>query len=169
MRFFLAFAGKRKSLLRLRAKETLNLRRLLFKNKNILTKEICSISLKIFFPDNGAPGRIRTCDLRIRSPVLYPAELLAQCKRSDLYRKKPLCTSSFCFSTLARWLLGAGYLPPIAVHPLSARFRLEEIDLIFRGFHFHSGDNIDPGPVLDLQIRQFGTFFIEQVLGDING
>src|SRR5512133_2722454 len=23
----------------------------------------------------GAPGRIRTCDLRIRSPLLYPAEL----------------------------------------------------------------------------------------------
>jgi hypothetical protein len=26
---------------------------------------------------NGAPGRIRTCDLRIRSPLLYPAELRA--------------------------------------------------------------------------------------------
>ena len=26
---------------------------------------------------NGAPGRIRTCDLRIRSPLLYPAELQA--------------------------------------------------------------------------------------------
>ena len=25
----------------------------------------------------GAPGRIRTCDLRIRSPLLYPAELQA--------------------------------------------------------------------------------------------
>ncbi len=25
----------------------------------------------------GAPGRIRTCDLRIRSPALYPAELRA--------------------------------------------------------------------------------------------
>ena len=24
---------------------------------------------------NGAPGRIRTCDLRVRSPALYPAEL----------------------------------------------------------------------------------------------
>ena len=25
----------------------------------------------------GAPDRIRTCDLRIRSPLLYPAELQA--------------------------------------------------------------------------------------------
>ena len=25
----------------------------------------------------GAPDRIRTCDLRIRSPLLYPAELRA--------------------------------------------------------------------------------------------
>ncbi len=27
---------------------------------------------------NGAPGTIRTFDLRIRSPLLYPAELRAQ-------------------------------------------------------------------------------------------
>ena len=26
---------------------------------------------------SGGPGRIRTCDLRIRSPLLYPAELRA--------------------------------------------------------------------------------------------
>ena len=26
----------------------------------------------------GAPGRARTCDIRIRSPTLYPAELRAQ-------------------------------------------------------------------------------------------
>ncbi len=24
---------------------------------------------------NGTPGRVRTCDLRLRSPLLYPAEL----------------------------------------------------------------------------------------------
>ncbi len=29
----------------------------------------------------GAPSRIRTCDLRIRSPLLYPAELWAHSKR----------------------------------------------------------------------------------------
>lgn len=23
----------------------------------------------------GTPGRVRTCDLRLRSPLLYPAEL----------------------------------------------------------------------------------------------
>ncbi len=28
----------------------------------------------------GTPGRIRTCDLRIRSPLLYPAELQAHQK-----------------------------------------------------------------------------------------
>ena len=28
--------------------------------------------------DESTPGRIRTCDLRIRSPLLYPAELRAQ-------------------------------------------------------------------------------------------
>ena len=32
---------------------------------------------------SGAPGRIRTCGLRIRSPLLYPAELRAQL-RNDL-------------------------------------------------------------------------------------
>lgn len=26
---------------------------------------------------NGTPGRIRTCDLRIRNPLLYPTELRA--------------------------------------------------------------------------------------------
>ena len=29
----------------------------------------------------GAPGRIRTCDLRLRRPVLYPAELRARSVR----------------------------------------------------------------------------------------
>ena len=32
----------------------------------------------------GAPGRIRTCDRRIRSPVLYPAELRAPGPQVDL-------------------------------------------------------------------------------------
>ena len=32
---------------------------------------------------NGAPGRIRTCDLRIRSPALYPAELRARNKQFE--------------------------------------------------------------------------------------
>ena len=28
--------------------------------------------------ENGAPGRARTCDPRLRRPVLYPAELRAR-------------------------------------------------------------------------------------------
>ena len=39
-------------------------------SKNILT--IGSLKSVITI---GAPGRIRTCDLRLRSPLLYPAEL----------------------------------------------------------------------------------------------
>ena len=39
----------------------------------------------------GTPGRIRTCDLRIRSPLLYPAELQAlfidQDSESGMYGK----------------------------------------------------------------------------------
>ena len=31
----------------------------------------------------GAPGRIRTCDLRLRRPVLYPAELRAHLATHD--------------------------------------------------------------------------------------
>ena len=31
-----------------------------------------------FIEKTGTPGRIRTCDLRIRSPALYPAELRAR-------------------------------------------------------------------------------------------
>jgi hypothetical protein len=31
----------------------------------------------------GAPGRIRTCDQRIRSPTLYPAELRAPCPGAE--------------------------------------------------------------------------------------
>ena len=32
-----------------------------------------------FHENDNTPGRIRTCDLRIRSPLLYPAELRALC------------------------------------------------------------------------------------------
>ena len=32
----------------------------------------------VFWPLANAPGRIRTCDLRIRNPLLCPAELRAQ-------------------------------------------------------------------------------------------
>jgi hypothetical protein len=38
--------------------------------RNILTSGSLKSVITI-----GAPGRIRTCDLRLRSPLLYPAEL----------------------------------------------------------------------------------------------
>jgi hypothetical protein len=42
----------------------------------------------------GAPGRIRTCDLLIRSQALYPTELQAQFQQYDyLYQKKLNLTS----------------------------------------------------------------------------
>ena len=34
--------------------------------------------IRILLDSNGTPGRIRTFDLRIRSPALYPAELRVQ-------------------------------------------------------------------------------------------
>lgn len=51
-----------------------------FKKQKRLTAFCCK---PLFF--YGAPGTIRTCDLRIRSPVLYPAELRAL-KTETLYR-----------------------------------------------------------------------------------
>ena len=38
----------------------------------------------------GTPGRIRTCDLRIRSPLLYPAELQAHIEKDDEDIKRDL-------------------------------------------------------------------------------
>jgi hypothetical protein len=37
----------------------------------------------------GAPGRIRTCDPRIRSPLLYPAELQALESNAAVGRRWP--------------------------------------------------------------------------------
>ncbi len=37
-----------------------------------------AVSFLFFRGFSNAPGRIRTCDLRIRSPLLYPTELRAQ-------------------------------------------------------------------------------------------
>ena len=36
----------------------------------------------------GAPCRIRTCDLRIRNPMLYPAGLRARCAYITIYYQK---------------------------------------------------------------------------------
>ncbi len=38
----------------------------------------------------NTPGRIRTCDLRIRSPLLYPAELRALDDLFDTHEVKPV-------------------------------------------------------------------------------
>ncbi len=44
--------------------------------------------LLISFFVKSAPGRIRTCDLRIRSPALYPAELRALARFLRFYRPR---------------------------------------------------------------------------------
>ena len=53
---------------------------------------------------NGAPGRIRTCDLRIRSPLLYPAELQALFYSQDSSSIKivPHCLTNRKFKLLNR-------------------------------------------------------------------
>ena len=43
-----------------------------------------SASLEVLDLKNGTPYRIRTCGLRLRRPLLYPAELRAHKKRGDL-------------------------------------------------------------------------------------
>ena len=43
------------------------------------------MKISVTLDEYGDPGRIRTCDLRIRSPLLYPAELRApQIGKDDL-------------------------------------------------------------------------------------
>ena len=90
-----------------------------------------------------------------------------------LYPEKSLCTSGFClFERLGNFLphfLDNQKLALATGQELSSGFSFQEIDLIFRWFHLHSGDNIDLGIVLDLQIGQFRTFFVEQILGNIKG
>jgi hypothetical protein len=44
-------------------------------------KGVADVGQPLYF--YGAPGRIRTCDLRIRSPALYPAELRARDKQFE--------------------------------------------------------------------------------------
>ena len=73
--------------------------------------------------DVYAPDRIRTCDLRIRSPLLYPAELQAHKNFwipyavGDVYKKYMLGTTRFVFimtfknrilSRVARSKMGRG-------------------------------------------------------------
>jgi hypothetical protein len=54
--------------------------------KDVPVNRITPVIVEHYLADlefNGAPGRIRTCDLRIRSPALYPAELRARIKRFE--------------------------------------------------------------------------------------
>ena len=48
----------------------------------IKSQLLCQLSywpmIKYSQTKKSAPGRIRTCDLRVRSPALYPAELRAR-------------------------------------------------------------------------------------------
>ena len=52
-------------------------------------------------PYHGAPCRIRTCDLRIRSPLLYPAEPRARKHPCLLYLNSPLRARCGTHHTLA--------------------------------------------------------------------
>ena len=62
---------------------------------------------------NGAPGRIRTCDLRIRSPALYPAELRARNWRTRILASRTQLVTRAVSSYL---LLDS--LPSACGHPI---------------------------------------------------
>ena len=91
-------------------------------------------------PDATAPGRTRTCDRRIRNPVLYPPELPAHVsgistrfqdlRRREMYHPQPpgsiaslfavsssshriLSTSHPCFSAIREYVRGSRRRPPI--------------------------------------------------------
>ena len=45
---------------------------------------------------NGAPGRIRTCDPRLRRPMLYPTELRAHALFSSSYKDRLSTATRYC-------------------------------------------------------------------------
>ncbi len=99
---------------------------------------------------NGAPGRIRTCYPRIRSPILYPDELQARVTAASipylgLGRKFFLCTLT----------------------PLLPDLGLEEINAIFAGLHFRPGYDINSCFVPGLKIGQFFSLFVEEIIGHL--
>ena len=58
--------------------------------RNLLGKHsIALYSVGFSRKKSGAPDRIRTCDLRIRSPLLYPAELPGHCFLPRSYINHP--------------------------------------------------------------------------------
>ncbi len=99
---------------------------------------------------SGAPGRIRTCYPRIRSPILYPDELQALITAASI----PYPASGRkCFLRILPLLLsGRG---------------LEEIDPVFAGFHLRPGYNIDGRLVPGLKIGKFLPLFVEQIIGHL--
>ena len=63
----------------------------------------------------GGPDRTRTCDLRFRKPLLYPAELRDQVV--DIARKQPFNASRIlvvCYHFATQWFLrgAVGLTPP---------------------------------------------------------
>ncbi len=50
------------------------------------------------------PGRIRTCDLRIRNPLLYPTELRALDIRYCHYKQRDHQSTIFRRLSVSRWM-----------------------------------------------------------------
>src|SRR5690349_5927597 len=63
-------------------------------------------------PADGAPGRIRTCDLWLRRPTLYPAELRAPSDFRLPTSDFRLLTSDFCILTSSFMARPEGFEPP---------------------------------------------------------
>ena len=71
----------------------------------------------------GAPGRTRTCDLRIRSPALYPTELRAQ-QAIDSISVFGLIPGRACLFGESRQIHCAGNRTVSALCILSPAFRI---------------------------------------------
>lgn len=77
--------------------------------------------------EDGTPYRIRTCDLRLRRPVLYPTELRAHWElrriircapaESTIYRAEALCCCTIEQSVLKLCLTAASASDKIGTNP----------------------------------------------------
>ena len=108
------------------------------------------VNMLDLYVENGAPGRIRTCYPRIRSPILYPDELQARITAASI--PYPASGRKCFLRLLPLWLSGLG---------------LEEIDPIFTGLHLRPGNNIYGRLVPGLEIGQFLPLPVEQVIGHL--
>ena len=59
----------------------------------------------------GTPGRIRTCDLRLRKPTLYPTELRAHLARLFFYTRSVVVNLAFWCGTPRRFASRAQPFP----------------------------------------------------------